>query len=58
MARRVGIVTPVAFTGGVAVNGGVRRALAEDLGVEIVIPDGCQYTGALGAALLARELAL
>ncbi|KUG05171.1 benzoyl-coa reductase subunit badg [hydrocarbon metagenome] len=55
MARRLGIQEKVAFTGGVAINNGVRRALGEELGCEIIIPDLCQYTGALGAALLACE---
>lgn len=55
MARRMGIKEQVAFTGGVARNPGVRRALQEELGVKIVVPEDCQYTGALGAALLALE---
>jgi len=45
----------VAFTGGVAINPGVKRALEEELGAKIMVPEACQYTGALGAALLALE---
>jgi len=56
MAARVGVVGPVAFTGGVAKNGGIRRALEEELKVSLLTPTDCQFTGALGAALLAREL--
>ncbi len=56
MARKIGIGGTVAFTGGVAKNPGVRRALSEELGVEIITPENCQFTGALGAALMARDL--
>lgn len=55
MARRMGIKEKVAFTGGVAMNRGVKRALQEELGKKIIVPEACQYTGALGAALLALE---
>lgn len=55
MARRLGLKEQVAFTGGVAINQGVKRALAEELGHTIIVPEVCQYTGALGAALLAFE---
>lgn len=53
MAKRMGIEGKVAFTGGVAMNSGVKRALQEELDCEVLVPDICQYTGALGAALLA-----
>jgi predicted CoA-substrate-specific enzyme activase len=55
MARRMGIKEQVAFTGGVAINTGVKRALEEESGAKIIVPEACQYTGALGAALLALE---
>lgn len=55
MARRMGIREQVAFTGGVAINPGVRRALEEEIGTKIIVPEICQYTGALGAAILALE---
>jgi predicted CoA-substrate-specific enzyme activase len=55
MARRMGIKEQVAFTGGVALNPGLQRALEEEIGTEIIVPEACQYTGALGAALLALE---
>lgn len=55
MARRLGVKEPIAFTGGVAINQGVKRALEEELGSPLSIPEACQYTGALGAALLALE---
>ncbi|MFA7077834.1 MAG: acyl-CoA dehydratase activase [Syntrophomonas sp.] len=53
MARRMGVKEEVAFTGGVAINRGVQRALQEELGCAVIVSDACQYTGALGAALLA-----
>lgn len=53
MARRMGVKEDVAFTGGVAINKGVQRALEEELGCTVIVPEECQYTGALGAALLA-----
>jgi len=55
MVRRMGIVEKVAFTGGVAINQGVKRALEQELGVAVMIAEDCQFTGALGAALLALE---
>ena len=56
MVHRIGIKQTVAFTGGVAQNQGVQRALLEELGSSIWVPAECQFTGALGAALLAQEL--
>lgn len=54
MAMRA-VVLPVYFTGGVALQPGMRRALQEALETEVqVVPDP-QFTGALGAALVAFE---
>lgn len=55
MARRVGVEPPVAFAGGVAKNVGVVRALQEELGEQLLVPQEPQIVGALGAALLARD---
>ncbi len=55
MGRRLGVRETLAFTGGVAINNGVQRTLSQELGVNLLIPDICQYTGALGAALYAAE---
>ncbi len=55
MVKRVGIVSPLAFAGGVAKNAGVQRALEEELGKPLLIPDEPQIIGALGAALMARD---
>ena len=58
MARRFKVEPDVVFTGGVAKNGGVVRALAENLGLEILIPDKPLLSGAIGAALLGKEATL
>ena len=55
MAKRLGVKEQVAFTGGVAQNQGIRRALEQELGCRIIVPEVCQFTGALGAALIGRE---
>lgn len=55
LARRIGVETPVAMTGGVAQNGGVARAIERELGQPVTIPQNPQMAGALGAALLAWE---
>ena len=61
IARRVAgmagrrVVAPVVFTGGVARVPGMDAALAEALGKEVVIAPDPQYTGALGAAIVARS---
>ncbi len=55
MVKRVGIVPPIAFAGGVAKNAGVRRALEQELGETLIIPDEPQIIGALGAVLIARD---
>ncbi len=57
MVHRVGIEAEITLTGGVAKNQGVARALEERLGVKLYIPPEPQIIGALGAALLAKDLA-
>ncbi len=48
---------PIVFSGGVARNAGVVKALEEELQAEIITLDEPQITAALGAALSAREVA-
>lgn len=55
LARRVGIEPDVVLTGGVAKNSGMVRAMKEALGCEVLVPEEPLLTGALGAAILARE---
>jgi len=62
LARRVSVlaggqvVPPVYFTGGVALVPGMDTALAEAFGCPVAVAPDPQFTGALGAALLASEL--
>jgi predicted CoA-substrate-specific enzyme activase len=46
---------PVSFQGGVAFNRGMVRALEESLHMEVAVPAYHEVTGAIGAALLARD---
>lgn len=55
LAERTGLEWPVVFTGGVARNQGVVKALSRRLGAELLIPPVPQITAALGAALLAAQ---
>lgn len=49
-------VEPVSFQGGVAANKGMVKAFKDVLGVrEILIPEHFEVTGAIGAAVKARE---
>jgi len=58
MVRRLKIEPDVVFTGGVARNIGVVNALKENLGCEVSVPEDPLLSGALGAALLGKELTL
>lgn len=49
------LVQPVCFTGGVALQSGMVRALEAALGCGVTIPPLPLYTGALGAAILAAQ---
>lgn len=58
MGAPVGFRKEVVFTGGVAQNVGIKKALEDEIKLSIIIPPEPQIVGALGAALLARaELA-
>lgn len=46
---------PVVFTGGVALNSAMAEALQKETGKKIIIPEFPQFTGALGAAIIATE---
>jgi len=56
MLRRLKIEPDVVFTGGVAKNGGVVKAVRENLGGEVLVPEDPLISGALGAALLGKEI--
>jgi len=56
LARRLGIEPDLVLTGGVAKNIGMVRAMKESLDCEILVPEEPLITGALGAAVLAKEI--
>jgi predicted CoA-substrate-specific enzyme activase len=53
MGKSIGFRRDVVFTGGVAKNVGIKKAMEEEIGLEILIPEEPQIMGALGAAILA-----
>lgn len=55
MASGLGLEEKVVFTGGVAKNSGVKKALEQVLGLEIIVPEEPQIVGALGAALISED---
>jgi len=55
LLKRVGMDGPVTFIGGVARQEGMVVALRDKLGVQINVPDGPEYTTALGAAILGLQ---
>ncbi|GAI81318.1 unnamed protein product, partial [marine sediment metagenome] len=46
---------PIVFSGGVARNVGVVKAIEEELGKKVITPQEPQITAALGAAIFAQE---
>lgn len=56
LAKGKRIEPPVVFQGGVAANVGMKKAFEEALGMEVIVPPHFNVMGAIGAALLAREL--
>ena len=55
MAKRIGVTPQLAFCGGVAKNDAVKKYLEVELGFDIVRPEHPQFTGAIGAALIAQK---
>ncbi|HUX98826.1 MAG TPA: acyl-CoA dehydratase activase [Candidatus Deferrimicrobium sp.] len=56
MVNRLGkIQEKIIFCGGVAKNIGVKKAIEQELGKPLYIPEDPQITGALGAAIIAQE---
>jgi predicted CoA-substrate-specific enzyme activase len=56
MVNRIRVEEAVIVTGGGAKNRGLLKALSEQLGREILVPEEPLITGALGAALLGKEM--
>jgi benzoyl-CoA reductase subunit D len=55
MVRRIGVEEKIALIGGVARNVGFVASLENDLNTKMLIPDGPQFVGAIGAALVATD---
>lgn len=55
LAARVSVKPPVVFTGGVAQNPGMVKALAQALGMDVAVSPEPLYAAALGAALIQRR---
>lgn len=55
LLRRVGIAPEITFTGGVAKNVGMIKALEEKLQLKLNVSADSHYMGALGAALFALD---
>lgn len=58
MIERINFNGPVVFTGGGAKNVGLQKALEKLIGTPLLIPKDPQMTGAIGAAIISKELAL
>lgn len=58
LAERLKIEREVVMTGGVAKNTGVVKSIEDCLGFHVLVPQEPLLTGAIGAALLGRELTL
>lgn len=56
MTRRTGLEPEIVFTGGVALNQGVVKALSQQLGFPLLVSPEPVITAALGAALFAKEI--
>jgi benzoyl-CoA reductase subunit D len=57
MVRKIGVEKDVALIGGVAKNKGFVKSLADDLEVDLKMPEDPEYVTALGAAIVASERA-
>src|SRR5699024_7114295 len=49
------IEAPIVFQGGVAANKGIKMAIEEELGMELLTPPNFDVMGAIGAAILGKE---
>ena len=57
MLTRSGVHKDVVVTGGGAKDAGLIKAIEERLGTKVLIPEHPEYSGALGAVLVARDAA-
>lgn len=57
MVDRMNPESPIIFTGGVAQNKSLVHSLSLQLNMPVLVPEDCQFTGAIGAMLIAGEMA-
>jgi len=58
MVKRLKVEPDVVFTGGVAKNVGMVKTMKDNLGCEVSVPEDPLLTGAIGAAILGKEITL
>jgi predicted CoA-substrate-specific enzyme activase len=58
MVKRLNVEEAVVITGGVAKNAGLVKALSEKLGYHVSVPSEPLLTGAVGAAILGKDLVM
>ncbi len=58
MVKRLNVEEAVVITGGVAKNAGLVKALSDKLGYHVSVPPEPLLTGAVGAALLGKDLVM
>jgi len=56
LAKGKDLEEPIVFQGGVAANNGIRKAFEEALGQKVTVPKYHHVMGAIGAAILAKEV--
>jgi len=56
IAGQIKYEKPVVFSGGVAKNIGVVKAIEDEIGQQVIVPEEPQITAALGAAIFAQDM--
>lgn len=57
MIERINPESPIIFTGGVARNKSLVDSLSTQLNMPVLVLEDCQFTGAIGAMLIAADMA-
>ncbi len=55
LASQLQCQNPIVFTGGVAKNSGMQRAISNIMNSDVIVPENSFITGALGAAIFAKD---
>jgi predicted CoA-substrate-specific enzyme activase len=58
LCKRIGITREIAVSGGVALNDGLVNIMEQELGFKVLKPESPQTVAALGAAIIAGEIAM